>query len=214
MLKKSMFYLLVLILAWGCFDDDTDIDISPMIEIIVDSVGMNENGRYLADYCPSGIFSQILRSEQQSNQSTYTVEFGTDLPPSTYIRSVTVLLVGNDSLQDTLFQSRVSVYNNIKEILSGNDNIESYIKLTASQNGNEYVSVFYDLFSTNFTILDRSANYEIDFVVYDEDSICDNNDYVVIESKLSYDGFLYNRLDSNDSIKVTGFNGIIFNASN
>ncbi|PHI17939.1 hypothetical protein CEQ90_20530, partial [Lewinellaceae bacterium SD302] len=214
MLSRYMLFLIMLAHVLSCRDDDTNAKYIPMTVIAVDSVGINSNGNHITDYCPDGIYSQILRGGQVSNSPIYTVEFGTDLPLSTHIKSVSILLIGNDGYSDTLFQDRVSVYNNVSDFLLGGNNIVSRIKLVAHQNGNEYISVNYNFLDQDFTILDENADYNIEFVVFDEEPVCNNNDYVLIESKLFYNGYLYNILDSNDSIKVVNFEGVIYNTSN
>lgn len=50
-------------------------------------------------------------------------------------------------------------------------------------------------------------------IIIDEGLLCPFSRSLIIETRLSYDGYVYNINDTGDSVKVDGFSATIFNNS-
>ncbi|MFT5017785.1 MAG: hypothetical protein ACJATN_002934 [Neolewinella sp.] len=162
------------------------------------------------DFCGRGQSLQRVQGSQLGD--SYTATFGIRLERDSLISSAGVFVVGNDELPDTLISSTTSVLRNVELILAGSQDHDAYVELFIDYEEKRYSSVFFDNLNRVGVIPDVNADQAIEFSL-DDELRCGLSQRSIVETKLNYDGHVYNIRDRSDSIKVEGFKATIFNNS-
>jgi hypothetical protein len=193
-------------------DDDDATPTELIIKYEVDAIDSSSGAASQVNFCGRGQSLQIIQGSQLSGPPVYTTTFGVRFEGDSPISSVTVFVVGNTEVRDTLLSNTTGVLENVQLILADSEAVNAYVDLFIDYEGKRYRSVFFDNSNRVGIIPDATADQTLEFSLSD-DLRCGSSPSLIIETKLSYDGYVYNISDRNDSIKVDGFSATIFNNS-
>lgn len=215
LIRLSMVLLTLVSLSTCGRDDEGEVPPENIISTYeVASIGSGSGASGSINFCREGRVQQIAEGSFQGGSPDYTATFGmrtTGILQDTTFGPITIFIQGRD-FREPLGSFSRGALEHARMITERSPDVDAYVQFLIAYEGKTYSSFIYDERFQVISKFDPDAEQNIEFTI-NEELLCPFSQSLIIESRLSYDGYVYNIRDLSDSVTVDGFSATIFHNS-